>query len=41
MIAAGAVINVEKILREIGDCDIEANRLSIDPQVIGHFTGGY
>lgn len=32
VIGPGAVIDVEKLLQEIGDCNVESRRLSIDPQ---------
>jgi adenylosuccinate synthase len=34
LIGAGAVINVETIMREIGDCKVSKDRLSIDPQAM-------
>lgn len=33
-LGAGAVINVKTLLREIADCQIEQDRLSIDPQAM-------
>ena len=34
MIAAGAVLNAEKLLTEIADCKVDNERLSIDPQAM-------
>jgi adenylosuccinate synthase len=34
LIGPGAVLNVEKLLREIADCEISCDRLSIDPQAM-------
>lgn len=34
LIGPGAVINAEKLLKEIADCKVDAERLSIDPQVM-------
>lgn len=34
VLGPGAVINAEKLLKEIGDCDLEPTRISIDPQVM-------
>lgn len=34
LIAPGAVINVEKLLREIADCNVNQDRLMIDPQAM-------
>src|SRR6185437_9765575 len=34
LIGAGAVINVETILREIAECQVDQERLSIDPQAM-------
>lgn len=34
IIAAGAVLNAEKLLTEIADCNVERERLSIDPQAM-------
>lgn len=34
VIAAGAVIDVDKLLVEIGECNVEADRLAIDPQTM-------
>lgn len=34
LLAPGAVLNVEKLLKEIGDCKVDAQRLSIDPQAM-------
>ncbi|MCB9840167.1 MAG: adenylosuccinate synthetase [Phycisphaeraceae bacterium] len=33
-IGAGAVVRLPTLLREIGECQVEASRLSIDPQVM-------
>ena len=34
LIGPGAVINAEKLLKEIAECKVDAERLSIDPQVM-------
>lgn len=34
LLAPGSVLNVKTLLREIGDCQVEASRLSIDPQAM-------
>lgn len=34
LIGAGAVINVDTIMKEIGDCQVSKDRLSIDPQAM-------
>ena len=34
MIGPGAVVNAEKLLKEISECKVDADRLSIDPQVM-------
>jgi adenylosuccinate synthase len=34
LIGAGAVLNVSTLMREIGDCQVDAGRLSIDPQAM-------
>jgi adenylosuccinate synthase len=34
LIAAGAVVNADKLLAEIGECEVEPNRLAIDGQVV-------
>jgi len=34
LLAPGMVVNVEKLLKEIGECRVDAHRLSIDPQVM-------
>jgi adenylosuccinate synthase len=34
VIAPGAVVNVEGLLKEISECQVDVNRLSIDPQVM-------
>ena len=34
LIGAGAVINADKLLKEIAECKVDADRLSIDPQVM-------
>jgi adenylosuccinate synthase len=34
LIGPGAVINADKLLKEIADCKVDAERLSIDPQVM-------
>lgn len=34
LIAPGAVVNAEKLLKEIAECKVDAERLSIDPQVM-------
>jgi adenylosuccinate synthase len=34
LIGPGAVVNVEKLLKEIAECKVDAERLSIDPQVM-------
>jgi adenylosuccinate synthase len=34
VIGAGAVLDVDKLLREIADCGVSAKRLSIDPQAM-------
>jgi adenylosuccinate synthase len=34
LIGAGAVINVQTLLREIAECDVEPKRLTIDPQAM-------
>ena len=34
LIAAGAVLNAEKLLTEIADCKVDSERLSIDPQAM-------
>jgi adenylosuccinate synthase len=34
LIGPGATIDVETLLREAADCDVDANRLSIDPQAM-------
>jgi adenylosuccinate synthase len=34
LIGPGAVINIDTLLREISDCHVDTNRLSIDPQVM-------
>lgn len=34
VIAAGAVVNADKLLREISECGVSAERLTIDPQVM-------
>lgn len=34
IISPGSVLNVEKLLKEVGDCKVAADRLSIDPQAM-------
>jgi adenylosuccinate synthase len=34
IICPGAVVSIEGLLREISDCEVDAGRLSIDPQVM-------
>jgi adenylosuccinate synthase len=34
LIGPGAVVNAEKLLKEIADCNVDRERLSIDPQVM-------
>jgi len=34
LIGPGAVVNVEKLLKEIAECEVDDQRLSIDPQVM-------
>jgi adenylosuccinate synthase len=34
LIAPGAVVNADKLLKEIAECKVDAERLSIDPQVM-------
>jgi adenylosuccinate synthase len=34
IIGPGAVINVAVLMQEIGDCEVDANRLTIDPQAM-------
>jgi adenylosuccinate synthase len=34
LIGSGAVLNVEKLLKEIADCEVSCERLSIDPQAM-------
>lgn len=33
-LGAGAVVNVQRLLREIADCEVDKDRLAIDPQVM-------
>jgi len=34
LLASGMVINVDKLLEEISDCNVDCDRLSIDPQAV-------